>query len=31
VTARLTPGQTVSLLLQRRGVPLFLTLDVPAR
>jgi serine protease Do len=31
VTGRLTPGQTVALLLQRRGAPLFLTLDVPVR
>lgn len=30
VVARLTPGQTVAVLLQRRGAPLFLALDVPA-
>lgn len=31
VVGRLTPGQTVPLLLQRRGAPLFLALDVPAK
>jgi len=31
VVGRLTPGQTVPLLLQRRGAPLFLALDVPAQ
>ncbi|AXQ30225.1 DegQ family serine endoprotease [Solimonas sp. K1W22B-7] len=30
VARRLTPGQTVPLLVQRRGAPLFLALDVPA-
>lgn len=30
VVGRLTPGQTVPLLVQRRGAPLFLALDVPA-
>jgi serine protease Do len=29
VTARLTPGQTVAVLVQRRNAPLFLALDVP--
>ncbi|SEQ59903.1 serine protease Do [Solimonas aquatica] len=29
VVARLTPGSSVQLLVQRRGAPLFLTLDVP--
>ncbi|HUP90717.1 MAG TPA: DegQ family serine endoprotease [Solimonas sp.] len=31
VVARLTPGQTVPLLVQRRGAPLFLALDVPGK
>jgi serine protease Do len=31
VASRLTPGQTVPVLVQRRGAPLFLALDVPAR
>jgi len=30
VVGRLTPGQTVPLLVQRRGAPLFLAMDVPA-
>ncbi len=30
VVSRLTPGQTVPLLVQRRGAPLFLAADVPA-
>jgi len=30
VVGRLTPGQTVPLLVQRRSAPLFLSLDVPA-
>ena len=30
VVGRLTPGQTVAVLVQRRGAPLFLALDVPA-
>ncbi|HEX4895096.1 MAG TPA: DegQ family serine endoprotease [Solimonas sp.] len=30
VARRLTPGQTVPALVQRRGAPLFLSLDVPA-
>ncbi len=30
VAGRLTPGQTVAVLVQRRGAPLFLALDVPA-
>ncbi|SFF55214.1 serine protease Do [Fontimonas thermophila] len=30
VVDRLTPGQTVAVLVQRRGAPLFLALDVPA-
>ncbi len=30
VAARLTPGQTVPILVQRRGAPLFLALDMPA-
>ena len=29
VVARLTPGQTVPVLVQRRGAPLFLAMDVP--
>ena len=31
VSGRLTPGQTVPMLVQRRGAPLFLALDVPAK
>lgn len=31
VVDRLTPGQTVAVLVQRRGAPLFLALDVPPR
>ena len=31
VVARLTPGQTIPILVQRRGAPLFLALDVPAK
>lgn len=31
VMSRLTPGQTAPVLVQRRGAPLFLALDVPAR
>lgn len=31
VMSRLTPGQTAPVLVQRRGAPLFLALDIPAR
>jgi len=31
VAERLTPGQTVPLLVQRQGSPLFLALAVPAK
>ncbi|HVT35873.1 MAG TPA: PDZ domain-containing protein, partial [Nevskiaceae bacterium] len=30
VAGRLTPGQTVPMLVQRAGAPVFLSLDVPA-
>jgi serine protease Do len=31
VVERLTPGATVPVLLQRRGAPVFLAIDVPTR